>query len=63
MFLGCERTQNVADIREGVYCGRQLLQSHDGEAMGMSDNFPEVIDLPGFADSVKSYQAQLTKLG
>ncbi|XP_020628837.1 probable iron/ascorbate oxidoreductase DDB_G0283291 isoform X2 [Orbicella faveolata] len=60
---GCERTQNVADIREGIYCGRQLLQSHDGDAMVMSDNFPEETDLPGFAESVKGYKAQLTKLG
>ena len=63
MFLGCERTQNVADIREGVYSGRQLLQSHDENATAMSDNFPEETYLPGFAESVKSYKAQLSKLG
>ena len=63
MCLGCERTQNVADIREGIYCGRQLVKSHDGDATMMSDNFPEETDLPGFAESVKSYKAQLTKLG
>ena len=62
MFLGSERTQNVADIREGVYSGRQL-HPHDGDAVGMSDNFPEETDLPDFAESVKSYKAQIQKLG
>lgn len=62
-MLGSERTQNVADIREGIYCGQQLLQSHAGDEIGMSDNFPEETDLPGFAETVKNYRAQLSKVG
>ena len=57
--LGAERTKNVVDIREGIYFGNRMLHSKDGD----DDDFPEECDLPGFAEAVKTYKAQVTKLG
>ncbi|XP_078355081.1 putative iron/ascorbate oxidoreductase DDB_G0283291 [Oculina patagonica] len=60
---GSEKTQNVVDIREGIYLNEKVLHSHEEDAMVMCDNFPDETDLPGFAETVETYKAQLTKLG
>ncbi|XP_078361377.1 putative iron/ascorbate oxidoreductase DDB_G0283291 [Oculina patagonica] len=57
--LGAERTKQVVDIREGIYFGHKMLHSHEED----DDCFPEESDLPGFAEAVKAYKAQLTNLG
>ncbi|KAJ7376592.1 hypothetical protein OS493_033753 [Desmophyllum pertusum] len=55
---GSEKSNNVVDTREGMYLGRKY--SHDKV---MIDNFPDESDLPGFAETVRTYRAQLIKLG
>lgn len=60
---GSEKTQNVVDIREGVYLGANVKHSHQEDAMVTCDNFPQENELPGFAETVETYKAQLTKLG
>ena len=60
---GAERTQNVVDIREGMYFGNKLLRSYDEDEIVTCDSFPQESDLPGFAETIERYKAQLTKLG
>jgi len=58
---GSERTQNVVDLREGVYLGANVKHLHEDDAMVTCDNFPH--ELPGFAETVETYKDQLTNLG
>jgi len=51
-----ERTQSVVDIREGFYF-------HMEDKATTVNQLPEEKDLPGFADAIKAYSEELTKLG
>ena len=52
-ILGSEKTQNVVDIREGFYF----------RTTNPYNQFPEQSDLPGFADTLRCYTEQVTRLG
>lgn len=53
----------MVDIREGIYLGANVKHLHKEDAMVTCDNFPQENELPGFAETIETYKAQLTNLG